>query len=45
LFFFAPGLSDDGGFDEFDELLGDVNYKLPPTTTTSPLELPTSSAS
>ncbi len=25
--------------------LGDVNYKLPPTTTTSPLELPTSSAS
>jgi hypothetical protein len=27
------------------EALGDVNYKLPPTTTTSPLELPTSSAS
>ena len=26
-------------------LVGDVNYKLPPTTTTSPLELPTSSAS
>lgn len=25
--------------------LGDVTYKLPPTTTTSPLELPTSSAS
>jgi hypothetical protein len=25
--------------------MGDVNYKLPPTTTTSPLELPTSSAS